>query len=60
MDDLPGHSFQTLLQDMATLTKNRVRFTMNESSAGASTDLPAQPALLQQRAFALLGLSPTL
>jgi len=30
-DDFPVHSFQTLLKDLATLTKNRVRFLIPES-----------------------------
>jgi transposase len=54
-DNLPLHSFRTLLQDLATLTRNAVRFS----------DLPAvamlaRPTPVQARAFALLGVSPTL
>ena len=54
------HSFQTLLKDLATLTKNRVRFLMKESKSAATTDMLAQPTPLQQQAFTLLGLTPTL
>ena len=51
-DDLPVHSFQTLLKDLATITKNR--------HAPKQPNLPAfdkvtVPTPLQQRALALLG-----
>ena len=50
----PAHSFSTLLKDLATLTKNRVR-------AGDNCDgeffLLARPTAPQRRAFQLLGLS---
>ena len=59
-DDMRVHRLQTLLQDLATLTKNRVRFAVQESDVGASTGMPAQPTPLQQGAFALLELSRTL
>ena len=59
-ENLPVHSFQTLLKDLATLTKNRVCFTTNESDVGTTTDLLAQPTPLQQQAFALLNLTPIL
>jgi hypothetical protein len=63
-DNFPVHSFQTLLKDLATLVKNRVRFLMNESKIpddpGTTTDMLTQPTPLQQRAFTLLGLSPSL
>jgi len=54
------HSFQSLLKDLATLSRNRVRFTTNESDVGAASDLLAQPTPLQQRAFALLNRTPTM
>jgi hypothetical protein len=45
------HSLETLLKDLATLTKNRMRF-------GDSTfDLLASPTPLQTRALELLGVS---
>jgi hypothetical protein len=48
-EGLPVHSLETLLQDLATLTKNRMRF------GRATFDQIAQPTPLQQRAFQLLG-----
>jgi len=70
-DDLPVHSFQTLLADLATLTKNRVRFLAGPKSPvglnspdaptaadGPTAELLAQPTPLQQHAFDLLGISP--
>jgi len=50
-DGSPAHSFRTLLNDLATLTKNRVRF-------GTQTfDQLTAPSALQQRAFNLLGVT---
>jgi hypothetical protein len=49
-DGLPVHSFRTLLRDLATLTKNRVRF------GESHFDQLATATPLQQRAFDLLGL----
>jgi transposase len=54
-DGLPVHSFQTLLADLATLTRNTVRFP----SAHTMT-LLATPTPIQQRAFDLLDLKPQL
>ena len=54
-DDLPVHSFQTLLADLATLTRNRVRVQGAGDSAG---DLLVKPTPLQNRAFELLGVKP--
>jgi hypothetical protein len=51
-DDLPVQSFQSLLAHLATLTKNRVRAT-----AAVAFDQLAAPTPLQQRTFALLGVS---
>jgi hypothetical protein len=51
------HSFRTLLEDLATLTKNRIRPKLE---GVPSFDMLATPTPLQQRAFALLGLSPQL
>jgi len=50
-DGQPVHSFQTLLADLATLTKNRVRF---QESNEATMTVYAQPTILQQRALDLL------
>ena len=53
-DGLPLHSFQTLLQDLATLTRNQVQ------AAGRSFETISVPTPLQRRAFDLLGLAPAL
>ena len=47
-DGLPLHSMETLLQDLATLTQNRIRV------GTASFDRIASPTPLQKRAFELL------
>jgi hypothetical protein len=49
-DGLPVHSFRTLLADLATLTRNTVRW----ANAPAMV-LLASPTQIQQRAFDLLG-----
>src|SRR5207302_2006289 len=54
-DGLPVHSFHTLLADLATLTRNTVRF----ASAHTMT-LLATPTQIQQRTFDLLDLKPQL
>ena len=56
-DGLPVHSFQTLLADLATLTKNQVRPL---GADGVTLDVLATPTPLQQRAFELLGVSARL
>jgi len=48
-DDFPVHSFATLLQDLATLTRNEMRF------GRATFPQVASPTPLQKRAFELLG-----
>ena len=54
-DGLPVHSFQSMLRDLATLTRNRVR----PAVPGAMTaDILARPTPLQDQAFRLLGLRP--
>jgi transposase len=50
-DDLPVHSFQTLLRDLATVTKNRVCFG---GTTGQRTTMVTSPTLLQQRALDLM------
>ena len=51
-EDLPIHSFRTLLDDLATLCRNRVVANM----AGAEPfEMLTQPTALQQEAFRLLG-----
>jgi hypothetical protein len=54
-DGLPVHSFRTLLADLATLTRNSVRFRR-----AASFQLLARPTETQRRALELLGLQPSL
>jgi Transposase DDE domain len=54
-DDLPVHSFRTLLDDLATLTRNIVRLGTAHTMV-----LLATPTPIQQRAFDLLGLKPQL
>jgi transposase len=52
-DGLPVHSFRSLLADLATLTRNQVRF-----GNGNVFTMLATPTKLQQQAFSLLALSP--
>jgi hypothetical protein len=54
-DGLPVHSFQTLLADLATLTRNSVRLASTHIMAILATPTP-----VQQRAFDLLDLKPQL
>jgi transposase len=51
-DGLPVHSFRTLLADLATLTRNRVR--MGEQHL----DMLATPTVVQERALQLLQVTP--
>ncbi len=53
-DDLPMHSFQTLLADLATLGKNHVRLGQNPS---VTTTTLTRATAVQQRALDLLGIS---
>ena len=53
-DDLPVHSFRTLLTDLGTLTVN----TLRVADTGASFPLQTRPTPVQQRCFELLGVSP--
>ena len=55
-DGLPVHSFQSLMADLGTLTKNRVHV----KNTGSTFELYATPTPVQNRAFHLLGLSPRL
>ena len=55
-DGYPVHSFQTLLKDLATLAKNRVR----PHGAESAFDVVTEPTPLQRRAFELLGVTPVL
>jgi len=56
-DGMPVHSFQTLLEDLATVAKNRVQ---PKDGGPAPFDMVTTPSPLQQRAFDLLGVSPSL
>ena len=53
-DDLPVHSFRTLLADLGTLTAN----TMQVADGSATFRLQTQPTRVQQRCFELLGVTP--
>src|SRR6516165_9408777 len=53
-EPLPVHSFHTLLGDLATLTRNVVRFGRDRLTALLTTPTPTQ-----RRAFDLLALTPT-
>ena len=55
-DDLPVHSFQTLLKDLATLTKNHLYFESKQTT----TRMLAEPTELQTRAFELLAVPLTM
>jgi hypothetical protein len=54
-DGLPVHSFQSLLADLATLTRNTVVTPL--TGAGELT-VYARPTPLQEKAFTLLGITP--
>jgi hypothetical protein len=53
-DGLPLHSFQTLLQDLATLTYNITHTALNPR---AKIILTTRPTPLQEKAFKLLGVN---
>ena len=53
-DDLPVHSFRSLIADLGTLTMNKMQL----AEGGTTFSLPTQPTPLQQRCFELLGVSP--
>ena len=48
------HSFRSLLADLATMTRNQVRF-----GEGNTFTMLATPTSLQQHALSLLGVTPT-
>ena len=54
-DGLAVHSFRSLLADLATLTRNTVRFGRDHT-----TTLLATPTEIQRRAFQLLDVQPAL
>jgi len=51
----PVHSFQTLLNDLATITKNRVRTATRSGGEPVDFNLLTTPTAPQRRAFELLG-----
>jgi len=53
-DDLPVHSFQSLLSDLATIAKNRLQYTNIE---GAAFYVTTTPTASQRRALDLLDVS---
>src|SRR5262249_12729824 len=53
-DGLPVHSFRTLLADLSTLAKNRVRL---EEAEASDFYVLTDPTPLQQRALDLLGVA---
>jgi hypothetical protein len=55
-DGLPVHSFRTLLDDLATLTRNTL---VTPIAPEQPFTLTARPTLVQQKARDLLGLSRT-
>jgi transposase len=55
LDGTRAHSLRTLLEEMATLVKSRVRIGATDQ---ATFDRLSQPTPLQSRALALLGLTP--
>ncbi|HLP87948.1 MAG TPA: hypothetical protein VK184_04995 [Nostocaceae cyanobacterium] len=54
-DDLPVHSFQTLLDDLGTITKNQIQATLD--GAEFVFEKITEPTKVQQRALDLLGVS---
>jgi hypothetical protein len=54
-DDLPVHSFQTLLADLGTYCRIHATTTLNEKYLFV---LHTKPTPTQQRAFELLGIKP--
>ena len=53
-DDLPVHSFRTLLTDLGTLAVN----TMQVAGDPSTFTLQTEPTPFQQRCFELLGVTP--
>ena len=53
-DDLPVHSFRSLIGELGTLTMNKMQL----AESGSTFSLPTQPTPLQQRCFELLRVSP--
>ena len=56
-DDLPVHSFRSLIGELGTLTLNKMQLAEGGSTFSLPTQ-PTQPTPLQQRCFELLRVSP--
>jgi hypothetical protein len=56
-DDLPVHSFRSLISDLGTLTVNSMQLAEGGGTFSLSTQ-PTQPTPVQQRCFELLEVSP--
>jgi len=55
-EGLPVHSFQSLLADLSTIARNRVRsIDPSGESSAVEFDLLTTPTPLQRKAFELLG-----
>ncbi|MDJ0595314.1 MAG: IS1634 family transposase [Pleurocapsa sp. MO_226.B13] len=54
-ENLPVHSFSTLLNDLATITQNKIQ--INLQGERVTFDKITQPTALQQKALDLLGIS---
>jgi hypothetical protein len=54
-DDLPVHSFHSLLADLATLTRNQIVTGVTDTYEITAY---ARPTPIQQKAFDLLGIDP--
>ncbi len=54
-DGTPVHSFQTILADLATIVRNRMR--PRNAGDGASFEMTTTPTAVQRRALDLLGVS---
>ena len=54
-DGLPVHSFQSLLADLATMTRNKVVTPLNDDY---EFTVYAKPTPIQEKAFRLLGIDP--
>jgi len=56
-DGYPVHSFQTLLRDLSTIVKNRVRLKAAAATSGAAAEfgVVTTPTPMQRRALDLLG-----
>ena len=54
-ENLPVHSFSSLLDDLATITHNKIQ--INLQGERVTFDKITQPTVLQQKALDLLGVS---